>query len=91
VVTREEIYSGPFTDQAPDLLACMARGYRASWTTALGGAPETVFEDNTKRWGGDHIMDPSLVPGVLFSNRPVLSREPSLTDLAALILGVLRS
>jgi predicted AlkP superfamily phosphohydrolase/phosphomutase len=86
VVTREEIYSGPFTDQAPDLLACMSRGYRASWTTALGGSPDAVFEDNTRRWGGDHIMDPSLVPGVLFSTSAIGKANPSLLELSAPIL-----
>ena len=61
---------GPFVDEAPDLLVDFARGYRASWGTSLGGAPEGQFEDNTKKWSGDHIIDPELVPGVLFMNRP---------------------
>lgn len=87
VVTREEIYSGPFTNQAPDLLVCTANGYRASWATALGGAPEALFEDNTRRWGGDHIMDPALVPGVLFSSRAIATATPSLLDLAPSILS----
>jgi predicted AlkP superfamily phosphohydrolase/phosphomutase len=87
VVAREEIYSGPFTNQAPDLLVCTSNGYRASWTTALGGAPEAIFEDNTRRWGGDHIMDPALVPGVLFSNRAITTATPSLVDLAPSILS----
>ena len=87
VVTREEIYSGPFTSQAPDLLVCTSRGYRASWTTALGGAPDAIFEDNTKRWGGDHIIDPSLVPGVLFSTQRIEAVAPALVDLAPTILA----
>ena len=68
---REAVYSGPFVDEAPDLLVDFARGYRASWGTSLGGAPEGHFEDNTKKWSGDHIIDPELVPGVLFMNRPI--------------------
>jgi len=86
-VTREEVYSGPFTDQAPDLLACTSRGYRASWTTALGGAPDAVFEDNTRRWGGDHIMDPLQVPGVLLSTSPIPNPNPSLVDLSGTVLA----
>ena len=89
VMTREEIYSGPFTDRAPDLLVCTSRGYRASWTTALGGAPDAIFEDNTKRWGGDHIVDPALVPGVLFSSERIEKASPSLLDLAPTILSSL--
>ncbi|HKP28901.1 MAG TPA: hypothetical protein VJU15_05845, partial [Gemmatimonadales bacterium] len=87
VVTKEEIYSGPFASQAPDLLVCTSRGYRASWTTALGGSPDAIFEDNTKRWGGDHIIDPSLVPGVLFSSQPIEKVNPAIGDLAGMILG----
>jgi predicted AlkP superfamily phosphohydrolase/phosphomutase len=87
VVTRDEIYSGAFVDQAPDLLVCSSRGYRASWTTALGGSPDAIFEDNTKRWGGDHIIDPALVPGVLFSSDPIDQVNPSIADLAPTILG----
>jgi predicted AlkP superfamily phosphohydrolase/phosphomutase len=87
VVAKEEIYSGPFASQAPDLLVCTSRGYRASWTTALGGAPDAIFEDNTKRWGGDHIIDPALVPGILFSSDPIEKANPSIVDLAATILA----
>jgi predicted AlkP superfamily phosphohydrolase/phosphomutase len=87
VVAKEEVYSGPFASQAPDLLVCTSRGYRASWTTALGGAPDAIFEDNTKRWGGDHIIDPSLVPGVLFSSNPIEKVNPSIIDLAPTILA----
>ena len=71
-------------------------GYRASWQTALGGAPDSIIEENKKRWTGDHCFDPSLVPGVLFCNHklsphpnplPQGEREsPSITDIAPTIL-----
>ncbi|MEW5916529.1 MAG: alkaline phosphatase family protein, partial [Gemmatimonadota bacterium] len=57
--TKREIYSGAYVDEAPDLVVGFAAGYRASWTTALGGIPDTLFEDNVKKWGGDHIIDPA--------------------------------
>jgi len=88
VARREELYRGPFLNEAPDLLVCPSRGYRASWATALGGVPAGIFEDNVKRWGGDHIVDPPLVPGVLFINRR-FRRGASLTDLAPTIMGAL--
>ncbi|MGH7709685.1 MAG: alkaline phosphatase family protein, partial [Gemmatimonadaceae bacterium] len=69
VATKRAVYSGAFVDEAPDLVVGFSAGYRASWTTALGGIPGELFEDNVKKWGGDHIIDPSLVPGVLFINR----------------------
>jgi predicted AlkP superfamily phosphohydrolase/phosphomutase len=84
---KEEIYTGPFAAEAPDLLALFERGYRASWTTGLGGIGDGVLEDNTRRWGGDHIVDPALVPGVLFMNRPFRTASPRLVDLAPTILA----
>jgi bisphosphoglycerate-independent phosphoglycerate mutase (AlkP superfamily) len=42
-----------------------------------------VFEDNTKAWSGDHCIDPRLVPGVVFCNRPIEeSRDLSIVDIA---------
>lgn len=90
VVPRERVYRGERTAEAPDLLVNFARGYRASWGTALGAVPDGKFEDNVKRWSGDHIVDPSLVPGVLFMNRPFRQEGPRLVDLASTILGALR-
>jgi predicted AlkP superfamily phosphohydrolase/phosphomutase len=88
VATRDTIYAGPYLHEAPDLLINFARGYRASWATTLGGAPPGLFEDNVRKWGGDHIIDPRLVPGVLFMNRPLAGTAPSLVDLAPTILSV---
>jgi predicted AlkP superfamily phosphohydrolase/phosphomutase len=89
VVRRDEVYFGPYAHESPDLVVCFAEGYRASWATALGGVGEEVFEDNCKKWSGDHIVDPSLVPGFLVANRP-LSPEPiRMTDLCPTILAAL--
>ncbi len=90
VMTREQLYRGPYAEQAPDLLVNFAEGYRASWGTPLGGVPEGLFVDNDKKWGGDHCIDPALVPGVLFMNRPFEVEQASLVDLAPTILGALR-
>ncbi|HET9533378.1 MAG TPA: alkaline phosphatase family protein, partial [Blastocatellia bacterium] len=91
VARREQVYSGPYVDEAPDLLVNFSEGYRVSWSTALGGVPEGHFEDNVKKWGGDHIIDPSLVPGILFMNRPLREGEPSLLDMAPTILEALKA
>jgi predicted AlkP superfamily phosphohydrolase/phosphomutase len=87
--TKREIYAGAYLDEAPDVVVGFAAGYRASWTTALGGIPAELFEDNVKKWGGDHIIDPSLVPGVLFMNRPFDGTTARLADLAPTILAAL--
>ena len=41
-----------------------------------------VFEDNVKPWSGDHCIDPRLVPGVFFCNRPTKTDDPALIDIA---------
>jgi predicted AlkP superfamily phosphohydrolase/phosphomutase len=89
VAAREQIYSGPFAHESPDLLVNFAEGYRVSWATALGGVPEGLFEDNVKKWSGDHIMDPVLVPGVLFMNRRFRGAKAALVDMAPTILAAL--
>jgi bisphosphoglycerate-independent phosphoglycerate mutase (AlkP superfamily) len=55
----------------------------------MGGVPAESFEDNDKKWAGDHAIDPGLVPGVLFVNRPLRATEPGLADLAPTILQAL--
>ena len=86
---REEVYSGPFVGEAPDLLVHFAEGFRASSSTSMGGVAASVFEDNRKKWSGDHIIDPALVPGVLFLDRPFRREGARLEDLAPTILEAL--
>jgi predicted AlkP superfamily phosphohydrolase/phosphomutase len=89
VKSREQVYSGPFVGKAPDLVVHFESGYRASSSTSMGGVAESSFEDNRKKWSGDHIVDPVLVPGVLFMNRPFRGDAARLEDLAPTILGAL--
>jgi predicted AlkP superfamily phosphohydrolase/phosphomutase len=86
VCAREQVYTGAYVDEAPDLVVNFDAGYRASWSTAVGGVSAGWFEDNVKRWGGDHIVDPSLVPGVLFMNRAFDGERARLVDMAPSIL-----
>ena len=88
VYRRDEIFSGSRLEKMPDLVVAFRPGYRASWQTALGATPEAVIEDNLKKWSGDHIVDPSFVPGVLFSNRKINSDQTiSLYDIAPTVLS----
>jgi predicted AlkP superfamily phosphohydrolase/phosphomutase len=89
VTPRESVYRGDYVALAPDLLVHCAAGYRVSWESSLGGVAEYILADNVKKWGGDHIIDPTLVPGVLFMNRPFRATEARLTDLAPTILATL--
>ncbi len=76
------LYSGPYLENAPDLIIGYNAGYRTSWDCATGMVSGPVFEDNLKPWSGDHCIDPRLVPGVFFCNRKVTTEEPSLIDIA---------
>ena len=86
VYRSSEIYTGSATALAPDLIIGYARGYRASWETCLGELTPDVLLDNTSAWSADHCSDALEVPGVLFSNKPFQSAEPSLIDMAPSIL-----
>ncbi len=82
-----EAYSGNYVAEAPDLILGYNRGYRAGWSTVLGGFSNTLLEDNLEPWSGDHCMDPRQVPGVVLSNRRIVAAAPSLTDIAPTILS----
>lgn len=86
VSRKEEMYSGPFVGDSPDLLVNFRPGYRVSWQTSLGGFAHSLFENNTRRWSGDHIIDPEAVPGILFLNRPIVHNHAQILDLAPTIL-----
>ncbi|MEW6145382.1 MAG: alkaline phosphatase family protein [Thermodesulfobacteriota bacterium] len=86
VYRAEEVYSGPYLQDAPDLIVGYNKGYRASWETVLGSFPEGILRDNKQKWSGDHLMEAALVPGILLSNKEIKSERPALTDLAPTIL-----
>ena len=80
-------YQGPYVTHGPDLVVGYARGYRASWDNAVGRCRGPLIQDNTRYWSGDHCVDPSLVPGVFFSNRRLENPASlSILDLAPTIL-----
>ena len=79
--------TGPYRDNGPDLIVGYNRGYRASWEGAVGRVTAEVLTDNSKAWSGDHCIDPRLVPGVLFSTRPMPDDDPGIGDLAPTILS----
>lgn len=91
VYKKEDIFNGPYMNMAPDLFVGFNSSFRASWQTALGATPETLIEDNNRKWSGDHIIDPSLVPGILFINRKTeLAQPPSIIDLCPTILKLFK-
>jgi predicted AlkP superfamily phosphohydrolase/phosphomutase len=79
-------YRGPYTSNAPDLIVGYSSGYRVSWDTAVGKTSRRIFSDNHKAWSGDHCVDPSVVPGVLFCNRQIAAERPRLLEIGPTIL-----
>jgi predicted AlkP superfamily phosphohydrolase/phosphomutase len=88
VYQAEKAYHGPYKGQAPDLIVGYESGYRVSWDAAVGRTTTEVFHLNTKAWSGDHCVDPSVVPGVLFCSRPIDAENPRLLDIAPTVLDL---
>jgi predicted AlkP superfamily phosphohydrolase/phosphomutase len=83
-----DVYHGPYVDLAPDIVLGFNRGYRISWQSPLGGFPKDVFVDNDKKWSGDHMTSPDVIPGIVLANRPIRAETPALYDITATVLGV---
>lgn len=88
VYAARKVYRGLYVDEAPDLIVGYAPGYRVSWDSVTGGLEPVIFSDNTKAWSGDHHVDPSEVPGVLFVNQPLAVEKPHIRDVAPTALSV---
>ncbi len=88
VYATSNLYRGPYLDAAPDLIVGYNEGYRTSWEAAVGQVTGRVIEDNAKAWSGDHCVDPLLVPGVLFCNRPLDATDPGIEDMAPTALDL---
>jgi predicted AlkP superfamily phosphohydrolase/phosphomutase len=88
VYIAARFYKGPYRENGPDLIVGYQRGYRVSWETAIGRTTRSVFHANEKAWSGDHCVDPSLVPGILFCNRMIESENPRLIDIGPTVLAM---
>lgn len=87
VYRREEVYDGPEMENLPDLLVGYNGGYRCAGPSGRGRIGQSVFDYNPLAWSGDHCMDPSVVPGILFSNKPIAKGSPSLLDIPVTVLA----
>ena len=84
VYKSREVYSGEHTKLAPELVVGFSPGYRMSWKNAEGSLNDKVISDNDSRWKGDHLIDRSHVPGVIFSNFRIKKENPELIDICLL-------
>ncbi len=86
----QEAYRGNYISEAPDLVIGYQPEYRISDKSTLGEFPDKIIEDRKDKWSADHCMDPSSVPGVLFSNKEIVAKNPAIENLAATILDEFR-
>lgn len=84
-----EIFHGPRMSRAPDLQIAFRNGYRTSWQTSLGAIPADILVTNMKKWSGDHCAsDPRDTSGIFLSNRLLVTKLPTITDIAPTVLDL---
>ena len=88
VYDAREVYSGPYVDDAPDLIVGFRPGHRVGWASVTGGIDDEVIADNTRYWSGDHNFNPPDVPGMLFSNRTIAAESPGIMDIGPTVLDL---
>lgn len=88
VFDKEDLPAGPYKDNCPDLVVGYNEGYRVSWDSVTGKVNDILFEDNTKAWGGDHCIDPRIVPGIFFCSHKINTDTPAIIDIAPTILNL---
>lgn len=86
VYRSQDIDQGPHLETAPDLVIGYRRGFRGSWESALGENRGEVLIDNLEHWSGDHLIDPTEVPGILVCSQKLKLTDPALRDLAPTLL-----
>lgn len=90
VARSADIYSKGREAEAPDLIVGFDVGYGNSDQSTLGELVPEWIVDNTSRWSGNHLMDPDVVPGVVFSNHPLPKGDYDLLDVTATVYSHFR-
>lgn len=87
IYNRDELNIDRNDLKAPDLVVGFFKGTRSSWGNAVGEVEKEVFKKRVAKWSGDHLFDPSEVPGVLLSNHKLTSKNPAIVDVIPTILS----
>lgn len=91
VYARKELQVKDSDINAPDLFIGFYKGARSSWDTAIGAAPESVVKRRESKWSGDHLYDPSEVPGVLLINKKLNIKNPRIVDIIPTVLDIFKA
>lgn len=86
VYKRQELYKGPYTRNAPDVVIGYNIGHKVAWESAVNFVGGPVFDDNKKPWSGDHCFTSEQVPGIFFSNRKIKKEKATLADISPTVL-----
>jgi predicted AlkP superfamily phosphohydrolase/phosphomutase len=86
VYDGRKVYKGKYAHLAPDIVVGFSPGYRMSWKSAIGALDKEIISDNEGKWKGDHLIDRSHVPGVLFTNFKINKKNPNIMDVAPTVL-----
>ena len=87
VYKRDDIYSGPYLQNASELQVGMHEGYRVSWQTTLGGSPPGIVYKNDRKWSADHGgYDYAITSGIFVTSRAINTKDPRIIDLAPTVL-----
>ena len=89
ILTKENLGALTVDIDSPDLFIGFYKGTRSSWEGAVGITGPNVMEPRQSRWSGDHLFDPSEVPGVLFINKKLNIKNPRIIDIIPSILNIL--
>lgn len=86
IYKQEELGIADSDKNAPDLSIGFYSGIRSSWDSAVGAVTNDIISERKSKWSGDHLFDPSEVPGVLLVNKKMEIKNPKITDLMKIIL-----
>ena len=82
-----DVYSGPRTAEAPDIVVGYNENYGNSDEASSGRVPHEVLCDNKGgTFNGSHLMAPEAVEGTLLANRRVRAGPHRLEDLTVEVL-----
>jgi predicted AlkP superfamily phosphohydrolase/phosphomutase len=86
VYKREEIYKGPYTKNAADIVLGYNIGYKLAWESAVNYVGGDIFSNNKKKWSGDHCFTSQQIPGIFFCNKKAKEQNPTLADISPTVL-----
>ena len=88
VYSRQDLGINQDDNNAPDLILGFYKGIRSSWDSGIGATTPEVVRKRTYKWSGDHLFDPTEVPGVLLSNKKIGLKNPKITNIMPMVLGI---